>query len=161
VAEGDTIHRLAGGLNRALGEANLKAFRFSGRRSAKMPEPGERIVEIRARGKHLLMRFEAGSTLHTHLGMSGTWRVSPTEGSRGMDGDGVRAVVQTPDAVAVCRRAPVVELLDDAGLRRHPVLTSLGPDLCDPEPDLDEALLRMGERLVEGSLRQAVPPGGS
>ena len=73
-------------------------------------------------------------------------------------------VIDTPEAVAVCLSAPVVELLGDADLRRHPVLTALGPDLCDPEPDLGEALRRMagllpGTPVGEALLDQRVAAG--
>jgi endonuclease VIII len=37
----------------------------------------------------------------------------------------------------------VVELLDAPAVARHPQLAALGPDLCRPEPDIDEALRRM------------------
>lgn len=98
-----------------------------------------------SRGKHLLIRFSGGITLHSHMRMTGTWRVvGPREPwRRRLPASRIRVVLETRDAVAVCLSAPVVELLNDRDLRRHPVLTSLGPDLCDPEPDLDEALQRM------------------
>ena len=53
-------------------------------------------------------------------------------------------MVEVEDAVAVCFGAPVVELLDRHELERHPRLRALGPDLCSSEPDLDDALRRLG-----------------
>jgi endonuclease-8 len=52
-------------------------------------------------------------------------------------------VIETASSVAVCFDAPVIELLDERGLARHPQLAALGPDLCVPDPDVDEALRRM------------------
>ena len=65
-------------------------------------------------------------------------------------GGRVVAVVRTERAVAVCFAAPVVELLDDRAVRRHPVLSALGPDLCLPDPDLDE-IVRRSEGLDPGT----------
>jgi endonuclease-8 len=141
--EGDTIHRTAASLRRALGEGPLTMF-DAGRTPGPRPDPGERIEEIRARGKHLLVRFAGGSVLHTHLGMSGSWRIEPggTDAPPGSARQPV-VVIGTERSVAVCRKAPTVELLETEGVRRHPVLSALGPDLCDPSPDLDEVLRRL------------------
>ncbi|HEX5949399.1 MAG TPA: zinc finger domain-containing protein, partial [Actinomycetota bacterium] len=99
-----------------------------------------------ARGKHLLVWFEGGRALHTHMQMSGSWHVyRPGERWRASPA-AARIVLEVPDAVAVCFRAPVVELLDALAVRAHPRLSALGPDLCSPAADLGEALARL-ERL--------------
>ena len=91
------------------------------------------------------MRFERGITLHTHLGMDGSWRIAPRAAW-------LRRCREAPVGRPRCRPlppwrsvrdAPVVELLDDVALRRHPRLVALGPDLCLPNPILDE----IGRRL--------------
>lgn len=51
--------------------------------------------------------------------------------------------MDVPDAVAVCFDAPVVEVLRESDLRRHPRLSALGPDLCSPDADLDEAVAQL------------------
>lgn len=137
--EGDTIHRAAAALRAGLGDGPLTAFEAPTARGLR-PAAGESIERIEARGKHLLIRFGGGLTLHTHLGMEGSWRVLSADST--VTGSPA-AVVATASATAVCRRAPVVELLDDAGLRRHPHLRVLGPDLCLPDVDLDEVLRRV------------------
>ncbi len=53
------------------------------------------------------------------------------------------ATVGTTDVDAVCFAAPVIELLTDAELDRHPVLAALGPDLCEAGADLDEVVRRL------------------
>jgi endonuclease-8 len=73
--------------------------------------------------------------------MTGTGRTFPAERSWRAGGR-VVAVVQTERGVAVCFAAPMVELLDDRSLRRHPILGALGPDLCLPDPDLEEIVRR-------------------
>ena len=75
--------------------------------------------------------------------MHGSWHVyRPGERWRRSPG-AARAVLETAEGVAVCFAAPVVELLDERELARHPQLSRLGPDLCDPDPDLDEASARL------------------
>lgn len=137
--EGDTIHRAAAALRSGLGDGPLTAFEAPVVRGPH-PAPGEAVDRIEARGKHLLMRFGGGLTLHTHLRMEGSWRI--LDADQATTGSPV-AVVATERATAVCRKAPVVELLDDAGLRRHPRLSTLGPDLCLPDVDLDEIVRRV------------------
>ena len=141
--EGDTIHATAATLRAGLVGRPLVGFDAPGVRGPR-PEPGAAIGAIEARGKHLLIRFDGGATLHTHLGMTGSWRIGPSRAATTRGGRPGRAVIlTTAAATAVCRDAPVVELLDDAGIRRHPQLSSRGPDLCLPDPDLDEALRRL------------------
>jgi endonuclease-8 len=144
--EGDTIHRAAAMLRAALGDGPMTAFEAPGARGPR-PAIGEAIDRIEARGKHLLIRFGGGITLHTHMRMDGSWRA--LEPNATVNGAPV-AVVGTAAATAVCRKAPVVELLDDAALRRHPRLSTLGPDLCLPDVDLDEVLRRL-DALVDPS----------
>jgi endonuclease-8 len=151
VPEGDTIHRTAAALRAALRGAAVTDFQAPlAVGGASPPARGERIEAVEARAKHLLIRFEGGTTLHTHLGMNGSWRVHrPQERRRA----GVRApvaTIRTEHAEAVCLAAPVVEVLDDHALRRHLVLSALGPDLCLVDPDLGEAMRRL-HRLDEGT----------
>lgn len=145
--EGDTIHRAAARIRGTFGGEPLTAFaaRPSGIvPGVAPPGPGDRISSVEARGKHLLIGFDGGATLHTHLGMLGTWRVH-TGGAPppGLPRARTGVAMATARASAVCRSAPVVELLDDASVRRHPVLRALGPDLCLPDADLGAAVDRL------------------
>lgn len=135
------------------------------RLSPPFPTAGAFVGGIEARGKHLLLHFSDGLTLHTHLRMTGSWHLyRPGEPwSRGAGQ--VRALVAVPGAVAVCFNAPVVELLDAGALARHPVLRRLGPDLTDEDVDLDAAVARMAQLpepdapIVEVLLDQRVASG--
>lgn len=143
--EGDTIHRAAARLRPALVGEALVEFRAP-RLHPPFPAPGHPIEGVEARGKHLLVWFGDGFVLHTHLRMSGSWTVQ-RRGPRPPRG---RAIITVARAVAVCRQAPVVELLDEPALRRHPGLRRLGPDLTVPGADLDEAVARMATHSVHG-----------
>src|SRR2546421_12001944 len=43
---------------------------------------GRRLLEVEAVGKNLLLRFDGGLVLRSHLRMTGRWRVSPVGGTR-------------------------------------------------------------------------------
>jgi endonuclease-8 len=135
VPEGDTIFITARTIRDAIGGGAITTFDAAA--SGPRPAIGETVDEVRSRGKHLLIGFSGGATLHTHLGMDGSWRIGGSPGHvavGGPPGRGIVAVVGTAGAVATCRGTRTVELLDDAALSRHPILAALGPDLCDPAP---------------------------
>lgn len=162
--EGDTIHRSAATLRRALvGRAltRLEAPRLV----RPMPGPGTAVTDVQARGKHLLVCFDDDHVLHTHMRMTGAWHVYRARQRWQKGRGGMRAVLADDQVQAVCFDAPVVELLDRGAVARHPALSRLGPDLCVPDVDLDEALARMGRlpgpdrALVEVLLDQRVAAG--
>ena len=140
--EGDTIHRTAATLRTVLEGQRLE--RFEGPRvRGRAPVDGSRIESVEARGKHLLIRFGDGAILHSHMRMTGSWHTyRPGERWR-RHASRARVVIETPASVAVCFDAPVIELLDERGMARHPQLAALGPDLCVATPDIDGALARM------------------
>jgi endonuclease-8 len=140
--EGDTLRRTAEVLRAVLAGQEVRAAR--GRPGGPRLEllVGRTVERVEARGKHLLIEVSGGLTLHTHLGMHGSWhRYRAGEAWRRRARDAV-AVLETPGAEAVCFAAPTVELVETRALAMHPVLSRLGPDLLDPGPDLDEVLRR-------------------
>lgn len=140
--EGDTIFRTAATLRAALAGKRLVRFETPRRRFEPF-DPEVVVRSVEARGKHLLIFFGDGRVLHTHMQMSGSWHVYPNGARWRRPDHQARAIVGVSDAVAVCFEAPVVELLRERDLARHPRLTALGPDLCSPEVDLDEVLTRL------------------
>jgi endonuclease-8 len=141
--EGDTIYRTAEVMRRTLRHDQIVAARGrpGGAQLARIV--GSRVERVSTRGKHLLIGFDNGLTLHTHLQMHGTWhRYRPGEGWRLPAGEAV-AIVETPWAVAVCFRAPSVELVETRALPLHPALSRLGPDLLDEGFDLEEGIARL------------------
>lgn len=162
--EGDTIHRSAATLANALTGRGLTRFEAPRLRTRALPRAGERIDEIAARGKHLLIRCSGGLTLHTHMRMTGSWHLY-RPGERWRLSRGAMVVtIETPVAHAVCFSAPIVELLRDAEVARHPALAALGPDLCMDDVDLDAVISRLGEldpstRIGVALLDQTVAAG--
>jgi endonuclease VIII len=141
--EGDTLFRTAEVLRAVLaGRPVTEARGRPGGARVDMLR-GRTIERVESRGKHLLVHASGGLTLHTHLGMRGSWhRYREGEAWRRAPADAV-AVLAVPGAVAVCFSAPVVEVLDTRAIAVHPVLSRLGPDLLAAEPALDRAVARM------------------
>jgi endonuclease VIII len=162
--EGDTIHRAAASLRTALHGRTLTRVDLP-RHPRPWPGVGADVTAVEARGKHLLISTSDGLTLHTHQMMTGSWHLyAPGERWR-KSPRSARVVLAVRGVVAVCFASPVVEVLDATALARHPVLRRLGPDLCDPGADVDEALVRFGrlsppERTVgEALLDQRIACG--
>lgn len=160
--EGDTIKRIADVMRRCLRDEVIVAARGRPGGAQLSRVVGSRVTTVAARGKHLLIDFEVGLTLHSHLQMRGTWhRYRPGERWR-RPVDRAVAVLETRSVVAVCFDAPTVELLETRALRLHPVLSELGPDLLDADRALDEAVRRLlASRLTiaEALLDQRIVAG--
>lgn len=154
--EGDTIYRTADVMRRTLGHDRITAARSRPGGAQLERVVGARVTGVATRGKHLLVDFDNGLSLHTHLHMNGSWhRYRPGERWRQSRDDAV-AVLETESAVAVCFEAPTVELIETRALPLHPVLSRLGPDLLDDDFDAEAALARLsssrrpiGEALLD------------
>ena len=143
--EGDTLFRTAAGLRPYLVGRTVTAARTAG--PGAVPQVarlvGHEITAVESLGKNLLIRFDNGLEIRTHLRMNGSWhRYRPGEPWRRPAGR-ARLVIEVPGAVAVCFDAPVVELLEQRVEALHPSLGRLGPDLLAPDFDAGEAIRRL------------------
>ncbi|SES14215.1 endonuclease-8 [Lentzea xinjiangensis] len=75
MAEGDTVARIAARLHTATAGSLIVHSDVRHPRFATVDLAGQRILDWRARGKHLLSRTDAGLTVHSHLRMTGSWSV--------------------------------------------------------------------------------------
>ena len=148
--EGDTIHRAALTLHRAL--AGRPVVRFVSvfpaltRVHEDSPLTGQTVEAVAARGKHLLMRFSGGQTLRTHMRMNGSWHIyRPGEHWQRPRRD-MRIVVATGDFEAVGFNIPVAEFIQSARVAKHAELRQLGPDLLGEHFDRGEAIRRLTGR---------------
>jgi endonuclease-8 len=113
------------------------------------------VERVEARGKHLIVRFDDGRALLTHMQMKGSWHVYRPGERWQRAPSAARAVVETDDWVAVCFGAPLVDLLTERGLERHRRVEGLGPDVLAEGFDAREALARLrarGDREVGDAL---------
>ncbi len=148
--EGDTLFRAAAGLRPHLVGRAVTAAR------ARRPGPqiervvGATITDVESQGKNLLIRFDNGLELRTHLRMNGSWhRYRAGERWRRPEAR-ARVVLEVPGSVAVCFDAPVAELFETRAESIHPALAGLGPDLLDPGYGPDQAAEAM-RRLRDAS----------
>jgi endonuclease VIII len=151
--EGDAIHRTAQRLRLLEGDVV----------SADSPHPraallgiaeridGQRLERVEAIGKHLLLTFEDGTVVRSHLRMQGRWRVEPI--GRPFPGK-PWLVLRGTEWQAVQWRGPVLEV----GRGR---VDRLGPDIMVSPPDLDGMIMRirtadqdraLGEALLDQTL---------
>jgi len=154
--EGDSLHRAAESM-RAL-EGEVVAVQAPHPRAAALGIAeridGRRLERVEAVGKNLLLTFEGGLILRSHLRMRGRWRVQPS-GTRPFGTPWL--VLSGGGAQAVLWNGPVLEL----GPRAVAQVRRLGPDIMETPPDLDGMVARfraadrsreLGEALLDQRL---------
>lgn len=148
--EGDSVHRVAARLEVLVGD----------RVAAESPHPraaatgvaaaidGRVLEGVEAVGKHLLLRFDGGVTVRSHLRMSGRWRVerrgSPRSGRPWL-------VLRGRDWEAVQWNGPVLALGEGPAETLGPDLLAEGADLAALARRLrgKEASRPVGEALLD------------
>jgi endonuclease VIII len=140
VPEGDAIHRAARRLQPLVGEKVEVETPHPRAAATGVAEQldGRRLEGVEAVGKNLLLSFEGGLVLRSHLRMSGRWTVR----ARGATGRGRPWLVLRGGArEAVLWNGPVLELNKRA-------VRGLGPDILASPPDFDRmvANIRRGHR---------------
>jgi endonuclease-8 len=170
VPEGDVVWRTAKQLHDAFAGDRLTVcdLRWPGIATADLT--GREVLEVVARGKHLLMRFAAAVdgrpplTLHSHLRMDGSWRLQPAAAPVPLGSgrrDDVRAVLGTASWTAVGRLLGMLDLVrtrDEQTLVGH-----LGPDVLGDDWDRAQVQHTLGEQperpIGEALLDQRVLAG--
>ncbi|MDQ1690175.1 MAG: endonuclease [Pseudonocardiales bacterium] len=152
--EGDTVYLTAQRLRTALEGRPVTQFDLRIPSLALTNQVGTTVREVVPVGKHILMRFSDGRTLHSHLRMDGAWRVNPAgQRPRGGPGHAIRAVVANADSVAVGYRVHDLSLIDTAC--ESEVVGHLGPDLLAAQFDVAESIHRFTaqpDRLIGDAL---------
>lgn len=143
--EGDTVARIATTLRPILANKKILAARgrFGGARLDLVV--GTTVSNVEARGKHLLIGFDNGLTLHTHLGLHGSWHRYRQDEPWRRPQARAAAILTTNEWTAVCFDAPTVELLETRALAAHPTLRSLGSDVATSGFDIDAAVAALRE----------------
>jgi endonuclease-8 len=140
VPEGDAVWRTARRLHEALAGRVLTRCDVRVPRFATANLTGQTVTEAISRGKHLLIRTDAGVTVHTHLRMDGSWRVRPA--SERVPGDHrIRLILGNSTWQAVGYLLGIVEILPTA--EEPATVGYLGPDLLGPDWDPAEAERRL------------------
>jgi endonuclease-8 len=143
VPEGDTIHFLASRIGAVLAgevpdEIATPHPRFGRDR---WPERlgGRAVRAVDAYGKHLFIRFEGDLVIHSHLRMTGSWRVRETAPAPPY----AWLVIRRDGQDVIQLRGPVLELMTAARTRFDQRLAQLGPDILADELDEAEFLRRL------------------
>lgn len=164
MAEGDTILRAARRIGTALEGERLEVSAPNPRgRAAGVERLDGLILEgVEAHGKNLLLHF-GELTLHSHLGMGGSWHVYPRGASWRKPPGVAWAVLRGERSEAVQFGGPTLRLLSTGSLRGDPVLARLGPDVLaadfDPEPIVRRLRDASGRALGEALLDQHLVAG--
>lgn len=101
---------------------------------------------MEAKGKHLMIRFSGGLTLHTHMRMTGAWHIYGAGEKWRRPPHLARVVLECGDRIAVCFSAPVIELLVTQTEWAHPIIAGLGPDVMKAPIDVEEVKRRASEQ---------------
>jgi len=144
--EGDTIHRAANRIRPVLEGHVPDALatphpRFGRDRWTERLQ-GQEVRSVDALGKHLFIRFANDLTIHSHLRMTGSWRVFDN------DRPPSRAawlVIRRDGKQVVQFKGPVLELMTDSRTRIDQRIAGLGPDILAPEFDYERFLRRLRE----------------
>jgi endonuclease-8 len=151
VPEGDTIHHAAARIRAVLVGRVPDELRAPSPRAQleRFPErlAGRALLAADAHGKHLLLRFEEGLTLHSHLRMTGSWAVYRVGQRWRRAPRRAWLVMRSGEREVVQFDGPVLELMSDARARRDPRLASLGQDVLGESFDHARFLRRL--RAVE------------
>ena len=148
--EGDALHRAARNLQVLVGEQLDVETPHPRARLTGVAErlDGRTLLEVEAVGKNLLLRFEDGLVLRSHLRMKGRWQVLPRNGQsarRGMPW----LVLRGTESEAVLWHGPVLEL-DESHVRR------LGPDILSDPPEIDAMVSRFRTADQRTSIGEAL-----
>lgn len=161
--EGDTIARAARVIGDAVQGQAVTAVDHDPERAAAGGLEGGRLVASRARGKHLLLDFDNGLSVHSHLGMTGSWHLYARDEPWRKPRRRRALELWFGDTVLVCFSPKLLRVLPTRRLARDPLLATLGADVLDagfdrraavaalrarPGLPIGEAL--MNQRLVAG-----------
>jgi len=145
--EGDTIHYAANRIRPVLAghvpdELATPHPRFGRDR---WPErlAGRAVTSVDVHGKHLFLRFEGDLTIHSHLRMSGSWRVLSDGQRPGRPWHTAWLVLRRGDRRVVQFNGPVLELMTESRTRFDQRLSQLGPDILAPDFDRARFLRRL------------------
>ena len=144
--EGDSLHRTARSLQTLVGEKLVVETPHPRARLTGVAErlDGRKLLKVEAVGKNLLLRFEDGLVLRSHLRMKGRWQVLERNVSSARRGT-PWLVLRGEAKEAVLWHGPVLEL-DESPVR------SLGPDILADPPDI----VAMTSRFRSADRRTAI-----
>ncbi|MGH3615855.1 MAG: DNA-formamidopyrimidine glycosylase family protein [Pseudonocardia sp.] len=145
--EGDTVYLAGKRLHAALAGRELLRGELRHPRLVEHDLVGRTVLGVRSVGKHLLIRFDDGRSLHSHFRMDGSWHLYRPGMAWKRSAHEARAVLEITERVAVGFALHDMDLLPTDAESR--LVGHLGPDLLDPawgDAHAAEALRRFRAR---------------
>ena len=147
--EGDTIHYAANRIRPVLAGRVPDALRTPHPRFGRDRWPdrlaGRHVESVEAHGKHLFLRFEGDLAIHSHLRMTGSWRVHADGARWARAPHRAWLVLHAQGQDVVQFDGPVLELLSETRRRFDLRLAALGPDIIKEDFREDVFLRRLRE----------------
>jgi endonuclease-8 len=141
VPEGNTVWLAARTLRAALAGRPLTVAELRVADLATTDLVGQRVADVVPRGKHILIRLDAGLTLHSHLRMDGKWHIFSADQPVRDPHDHIRVVLGNTVRTAVGDRIHDVALVPTSA--EDTLVGHLGPDLLGPDWNADEVVRRL------------------
>jgi endonuclease VIII len=142
VPEGDTIHYAANRIRPVLEGHVPDSIETPHRRFSRDRWPerlaGQAVTSVDAHGKHLFIRFENQLVIHSHLRMTGKWRVRDADWPTPRN---TWLIIRRAGKLVAQINGPVLELMTNSRTRLDQRIAGLGPDILAPELD-EQAFLR-------------------
>jgi endonuclease-8 len=142
VPEGDTIHYAANKIRPVLEGRVPDAIETPHPRFGRDRWPQrlahQAVTGVDAHGKHLFIRFENQLVIHSHLRMTGKWRVRDADWPIPRN---TWLVIRHDEKLVAQINGPVLELMTASRARFDQRIAGLGPDILAPEHD-EQAFLR-------------------
>ncbi|MEM7097865.1 MAG: endonuclease VIII [Pseudomonadota bacterium] len=91
---------------------------------------GQRVNQVKPKGKAMLVSFDSNLTLYSHNQLYGRWHTSRA-GTLAKTKRKLRVALHTDAGVAALYSASDIEILTDNEVSAHPYLAKLGPDVLD------------------------------
>jgi len=142
MAEGDTVFRWAVRLREAFDGREILAASAPNPRSPLRRNAGRlvgaRVEDVETHGKHLIINFSGGLSLHAHMGMGGGWYVYRSGEAWKRQRRSAWLILDLGNIDVVQFGGPTMRLVRKVELRRDSRLASIGLDLLDPDFDVEE-----------------------
>lgn len=143
--EGPEIRRARDELAKVLEQSKVRKifFAFDSLKPYQRKLKDNRIVEVNAKGKAMLIRFSNGYTIYSHNQLYGKWIISP-DGETPDVKRQLRLSIHMQQGAAFLYSASDITVLTEDELAKHPYLNKLGLELLSANTTRD----MIAERLM-------------
>ena len=125
--EGDTLHRVARQITDQLCGKRIEASRGRPELPKAQELTGGVLQTAEAKGKHLLLDLDNGYTVHSHLGMTGSWHIYPHGERWRKPAYRAALAMRFLSHDLICFSPKLIEVESSIRIRGRALLTRLGP----------------------------------